>query len=123
MVRKWIAGVALVVVGLIGPAAIASAETTPPVTVETTVPTEETQDVVPPEVLGTSSEIAAVDVAGTSNEIEVLGQSSSISGALSYTGVNFNVPLTIAIGALVVLAGAGLIFAGSRGLFRVQRTH
>lgn len=82
-------------------------------------------------VLGTSRVLTTAAPARTtptsSNVFQVKPESSSVestaAGSLSYTGISFNVPLTLTIAALVVLGGFALVFFGGRGLSRTRRQH
>ena len=91
MIRKLLATVTLAVLGLLWLPAVASAANpaypAPPVTPETAVP-------------------AAIDAVSASN-------SDSVT-SLASTGAGFNVGLTVWIAVAVLVAGAGLLFAGRR---------
>lgn len=131
MIRKFIAALAVSAAALIViamPAGAATTEATPVSTSQTVTVSGTSQTVT---VSGTSQEIqestsASSEVAGASSSITVKPTSSvesTAAGALSYTGVSFNVPLTLAIAALVVLGGFALVFFGGRGLSRSRRQH
>ena len=88
MIRRMLSVVAIVVTGLflLAGAGIASA-----------------QDYVPGAVTSSS---------GTGGSGAAVGQ--SVAGSLSYTGAGFSVAGAVAIGALVLVLGIGLVVVGSR---------
>ncbi len=71
------------------------------------------QDYVPAPV---TSSVLSVDP--TSSAVvqvpHVLDTPHAVAGSLSYTGTGFNVGLTVAIAAAVVLLGLGLVIVGTR---------
>lgn len=125
MIRKLIAALAVSSAALVITAAPAMAYVPPPVvsnTVITVLPTNAHVTSVPPAhptPKTHTSRTAGIQVLPTSQSVQ-----TTAAGSLSYTGVSFNVPLTITIAALVVLAGFALIFFGGRGLARgTKRAH
>ncbi len=122
MIRKFIAALAVSAAALIVTAVPAVASTTEarPVTQQQTVVVSGTS-----QVLETTkshprpaAESPVIAVLPTSSSVE-----STAAGSLSYTGISFNVPLTLTIAALVVLGGFALVFFGGRGLSRTRRQH
>ncbi len=122
MIRKFIAALAVSATALILTAIPVAAAPYPPSenVVATTVIVSGTS-----QVLETTkshprpaAESPVIAVLPTSSSVE-----STAAGSLSYTGISFNVPLTLTIAALVVLGGFALVFFGGRGLSRTRRQH
>lgn len=135
MVRKITAALAVGFAALLVFSTAALAETTEPTTpaitvsststVETTVTTTTTASGTV-DVSGTSSAFTSVSKSPTNQVVASSSKSIAVlpaSGSLPNTGVSFNVPLTLGIAAVVVLAGFALVFFGGRGAMRGRRTH
>jgi len=123
MIRKFIAALAVSAAALILTAIPAAAAPYPPSEnlVGTTIIVSGTSQAIATTKAHPSKptkESSAIAVLPTSSSVE-----STAAGSLSYTGISFNVPLTLTIAALVVLGGFALVFFGGRGLSRTRRQH
>lgn len=138
MIRKILAALAVSMFALVawaGPAAAApgdnEARNTPavvtvnPPTVRTTITVLPTSRTVTP--IRTRTVTRHLEVGGVSSELPSTSKQAiavlPTNQSLSYTGISFNVPLTIAIGGLVVLAGFGLMYFGGRTFRHGRRAH
>lgn len=119
MIRKVIAAIAVGAVAALVPLGTAAAVTTPPVSETIEVSGESTELTQ----TGQSTPQETIDVSGESTDIAVQSSSADLDEDLSYTGVSFNVPLTLAIGAAIVAAGIALAVVGGRGVRRGSRQH